>query len=1540
MAAARAHVERLRRERYYIGRGEQNPLAEDMHQAVNYLSQELYSKDVHFLVELVQNAEDNEYPDVVAPSLEFLVTSTDITGSGASSTLLIFNNEKGFSPSNIQSICGVGKSTKKGNRDKGYIGEKGIGFKSVFLISSQPHIFSNGYQIKFNEKPCPECNIGYIVPESVESRPSLSDIKQIYGSTRVLPTTCIVLPLKDEKVTAVKQQLSSLHPEMLLFLSKIRRLSVREDNGNARGSTVSEISISSEKNFEVRKNMHAESYTVFLSAQENESEAECGYHMWRQRFPVKAENRVDKRTEIDEWVITLAFPLKERLSRGKQLSPGVYAFLPTKMVTNFPFIIQADFLLASSREAILFDSPWNKGILECIPSAFMNAFVALVKSRADAPGMSIPSMFHYLPVSPSLIPLLEPVRSGIKEKVLVEDIVPYSWQNFSSTKMMQIPLLKYVDRNKNVSVWSISRASQWSDRLCIASDGKWMSWLISWNQEFPSSNRLFVSPRTQTALQGFAQKEKVTYWLQSYAKVEVVSVYSFGNIVVKSLNYDRRPAIAFSHFLYHSSNKNYMESYQLADLCRIMPVIDNYGNAVTERQSILVPANGSKWVGLMGINPWRNEKYIELSADYNSAGHFAGNYTPEDQILDFLKTKVQASDVPFIHPPNARFPIASSHLTVDNAILLLQWIRNLKSKGVQLPASFLASVKEGSWLKTSVGYKPPAESFMSSSEWGNLLQNGSSCVDIPMIGQQFYQNKMHAYKEELQVIGVRFEFGEASAYIGRRLMSMATSNMLTRQHVYELLRLIRFLQQKVLSPSKLVNSVKDGRWIIYDSDWAAASCISTQPFLDVGFYGESILDYKQELKLLGVQVGFENSEKIYKLVIDNFKFSSSSITSDATALIRKCIRYASPCDDFLRKLRDLKWLKTNVGFRAPGESFLLDQEWECLLKVFDVVPVVDSWFYGSKISPYKEELKKTGLITGFDQASKAVANIFKQMVRKSSLTKASVLALLACYWKLRTRDPIPVDLFNCMRSEKWLCTSLGFRSPSEAILFDEGWQSLSPIASLPFINDGDSNGGLGKEIHGYKAELKDLGVTTEVKAHVARPTITGLNICDNPVDISAARFVISGLNIPADPAAISAATVLSLLGSVKSWLACTATFPKEFMKEITSCKWLKTTLGYQSPDGSILFDPKQSSICITDGPFIDESFYGSEIASFKDALAAIGVTVDVRCGHGLVAQHMRSHKETATISRIYLYLKECSWGLRRTKRNNLFSQQMHVLGRYYDDRKLLDFFSSVLRVRHCPDAEDHCKLWSAWESSGGEISKEDVFIPDDLLLKDLFDKLPRQSIFIWYPPSISRARLNNVYGSIGVQAVSKAAEKSDSFVALGQDGSCKTAAGQREVISAGLVQIVLAFLADPALDIASKERHTMPITVGYRVKLSSGEAVDVEASQMIRWERESSKLYVQQSNGAGAAAGYKEKIEFATNFADEVARGLLFETPDRIPWLAELVKVGSLVDFQDDAVKYLLKSKNLQLFPEDEAFLNVALLGLSLPDKLREFISL
>lgn len=48
--------------------------------------------------------------------------------------IVVMNNEIGFSAENIRALCDVGNSTKKG-QSAGYIGKKGIGFKSVFRVS-------------------------------------------------------------------------------------------------------------------------------------------------------------------------------------------------------------------------------------------------------------------------------------------------------------------------------------------------------------------------------------------------------------------------------------------------------------------------------------------------------------------------------------------------------------------------------------------------------------------------------------------------------------------------------------------------------------------------------------------------------------------------------------------------------------------------------------------------------------------------------------------------------------------------------------------------------------------------------------------------------------------------------------------------------------------------------------------------------------------------------------------------------------------------------------------------------------------------------------------------------------------------------------------------------------------------------------------------------------------------------------------------------------------------------------------------------------
>ena len=83
--------------------------------ALKHLSYSLYSSDVHFVMELIQNADDNTYA-VALPTLHLQLYPDKV---------LVYNNEVGFSKKNIQAVCNVGGSTKQGQ--SGYIGQKGIG---------------------------------------------------------------------------------------------------------------------------------------------------------------------------------------------------------------------------------------------------------------------------------------------------------------------------------------------------------------------------------------------------------------------------------------------------------------------------------------------------------------------------------------------------------------------------------------------------------------------------------------------------------------------------------------------------------------------------------------------------------------------------------------------------------------------------------------------------------------------------------------------------------------------------------------------------------------------------------------------------------------------------------------------------------------------------------------------------------------------------------------------------------------------------------------------------------------------------------------------------------------------------------------------------------------------------------------------------------------------------------------------------------------------------------------------------------------------
>ncbi|WMV20982.1 hypothetical protein MTR67_014367 [Solanum verrucosum] len=1663
MGTPKEHIEEIRRSKFSIG-GEANPLTEDLHQAVKNLSAELYAKDVHFLMELIQNAEDNEYDKGVDPSLEFVVTSKDITETGAQATLLIFNNEKGFSRKNIESICSVGRSTKKGNRKRGYIGEKGIGFKSVFLITARPYIFSNGYQIRFSEEPCQHCNVGYIVPEWVEANPTLSVIRQVYGSSATLPATTLVLPLKSDKVKPVKQKLSSIHPEVLLFLSKIKKLSVREDNEDPRLNTVSAISISTETDFVKKKNIDAESYLLHLSADEKSGLGECSYYMWKQKFPVRREHRVDRRMEVDEWVITLAFPNGERLNRGTS-SPGIYAFLPTEMVTNFPFIIQADFLLASSRETILLDDIWNQGILDCVPTAFVNAFTSLVRSSEGAPISTLTHMFGFLPVNESPYPILNGVRDSIKRKLLDESIIPCEsyveqqffqkpndvgrlfpafwnllnkarkqgvvlhnisshgrfivnsafdkemynhilsflevkhvdngwyakciqssnfvlgvsedvylellafvaekWSSsFKTTEMMNIQLLKYVDFDEDVVLCSIYEALNGDRSLLLSREPGHISWLINWNSEFRFANHLFFAKSTQSAVGDHSKSQTVLDWLKDEVKVRSVNVHDYAVLVLNSHSDDRKIAMALAYFLHQSLRRNYLSKDQVVALCCKLPLVDNYGHVTRQWKGVVVPANGSKWVQLIGSNPWKDAGYVVLGEDYLHSGSYAGDCSSKEELLAFLKINVAAMDIPDLPPPDAEITSMYSPLTKENALLMLDWIRNMKRNRLSYPKRFLTCVREGSWLKVSLSgspsYRPPSKSFFHTSSWGHLLQNRSVLVDIPLVDQGFYGSELIQYKEELSTIGVMFEFKEACEYIGQHFMSLATYSTLTKVHVMSILNFIKYLREKYLSPDTFINSINDRRWlqttqgekspqesVFLDSEWDAASQISDIPFIDNKHYGNEIHSFKIELMLLGVVFGFNQN---YQLVVDNLRSSTriGCLSTDALLLILKCICNLRSSEKICRALKDNKCMKTiNMGWKSPAECFLLDPVWGCLLQVFCSFPLIDTNFYGSNILSFKSELQKLGVVVNFEEATKAFVAVFRQQTSKGSLNKDSAHSLLSCYRKLKNTS-FPSDLKSCIQEVEWLRTRTGDKLPKECILFDSAWEALSSISLLPFIDDSEAR--YGRSIHEYKDELKSLGVAVTFE--------------------SGAKFVPASLRFPDDPSVITVPAAISLLVCLQKLQVDNNDYLIALRSKLAR-KWMKTNAGYRSPDKCFLFGPQWNPILLPeDGPFIDENFYGSNIGSYKKELKSLGVVVEIGDGCSLLADYLDSHSSRITITRIYKYLSKFNWEPAKEDarkiwipngdndgdwvnsddcvlhdKSGYFGLQLHVLEKHYD-RELLSFFSK-LGVKSNPSLDDFIKLWNSWENAGRNLSqsecqtfwefivkhwssrsekilsenlsklpassglkkeilvldKRDVFIGDDLYLKDLFEKSSSHHLFVWYPQpslqSLPRQELLEIYSKIGVRNLSESVLKK-SLSSVNCDG-LEQMQPKEIFIGRGLFKLILGFLADPLLQMEVHKRHAAlkclmdvsifatlePITMDCSLSLSSGEVLNVNMSRMICWERKNSKIFLQKLDKSG---GYKSKLEYATYFSEVVAEGILKEKEDFVPQLAELIK--------------------------------------------------
>uniref|UniRef100_W5MY83 Wu:fj29h11 n=1 Tax=Lepisosteus oculatus TaxID=7918 RepID=W5MY83_LEPOC len=360
------------------GRNLMNVHQERLGRSLDRLSTELYSKDTHFVLELIQNADDNSYPvdGGLQPALTFMVEKDCIS---------ILNNECGFEERNIRAVCDVGRSTK-GKHKYGYIGQKGIGFKSVFKVTDCPEIHSNGFHICFDKNSGP---MGYILPHWLETERPLPVAEELKLNSSW--TTKIILPLRCESYQT-RNLFHDVHPSLLLFLHRLRSITIVNQSENR---------VISMTRRDLAGNV--------LEVQHTD-----GTERWLVLKRTLCAKKIKDNVESTE--IALAFKLSngddcQGLTMQPEKQP-VFAFLPLRSF-GFRFIIQGDFDIPSSREDVDRDSPWNQWLRSEIPQLFLHAMDIFMEHPEFSGLQGLCQFLQFIPLPDEILDFFNPVAGKI-----------------------------------------------------------------------------------------------------------------------------------------------------------------------------------------------------------------------------------------------------------------------------------------------------------------------------------------------------------------------------------------------------------------------------------------------------------------------------------------------------------------------------------------------------------------------------------------------------------------------------------------------------------------------------------------------------------------------------------------------------------------------------------------------------------------------------------------------------------------------------------------------------------------------------------------------------------------------------------------------------------------------------------------------------------------------------------------------------------------------------------------------------------------------
>ncbi len=252
---------------------------------------------------MIQNAEDNNYRRATSsgtkPYIKFVVYRDKI---------VIDSNEDGFTKENVVAICKIGQSTKKRVGPQQYIGEKGIGFKSVFMVASKVHVQSGPFSFVF-EHTLEARGMGLVTPVWEPAKVALPD-----------PLTRMTLTLLDKlDYPELLSQFDTLPDTFLLFLNKLGAITI--DKIDLDGKCAESTTFSCNLDESSRRATLSKTYR---KGSEHPELSLKHYHITRKLLK---DLPLDDQRDCDTADVVLAFPL-DRESEPIIGPQEVYAYLP------------------------------------------------------------------------------------------------------------------------------------------------------------------------------------------------------------------------------------------------------------------------------------------------------------------------------------------------------------------------------------------------------------------------------------------------------------------------------------------------------------------------------------------------------------------------------------------------------------------------------------------------------------------------------------------------------------------------------------------------------------------------------------------------------------------------------------------------------------------------------------------------------------------------------------------------------------------------------------------------------------------------------------------------------------------------------------------------------------------------------------------------------------------------------------------------------------------------------------------------------------